>query len=116
MIIIGILILLFLVDLSPFGGSARFYGKWISCGNKPVVTGGRLITSEGEVPYYYTPPIIALTHPYNKAFCTAYDAEKHGYSADKYTYKFPTLQEAGDVCRKPTDPIPETTVVFSVCE
>ncbi len=106
--------LFLLFDLSGLGGNIRFYSKWIECGQKPVgidLQG----TVEGDVGYYGEPPTFKLIRLSPTYFCTAFDAEKHGYSAKRESYEFPVLEKAGALCRKPNEPKSETAAQFSQC-
>ena len=110
-ILLGLFILF---ELLPFVGNVGFYSKWIECGQKPVVIQGSGFLNAG-VSSYSTPPSLQLFPGERTYFCTAFDAEKHGYSANSETYEFPVLRRANAICQKPTDPKPETAVQFPKC-
>lgn len=86
--LIGAIIVLFLIDLTPLSGNTIMYAKWLQCGHKPLKNGWVLT---GEVPNYTTTPTIAFLRGFPKYFCTPYEAEKAGYSADRENYSFPHL-------------------------
>jgi len=112
-ICVGILLLF---DLSPFGGTMKFYATWTSCGHKPVAIVGSGYFNTG-VSSYYTPSNLSLFPGGGREyFCTAFDAEKHGFSADPKVYKFPVLEKNDALCKKPTDPKSETAAIFSPCK
>ncbi|NCU38715.1 hypothetical protein EOL96_06735 [Candidatus Saccharibacteria bacterium] len=90
-IIVVILLILVVFELSPWGGNLRFYGKWMSCGQKPVMTA---LTFGGEVKYYTQSPSFKPIRSYQPTyFCTPLEAEKAGYSANPDYYDFPNLNE-----------------------
>lgn len=94
-----ILVLLVLFDFTPFGGSIRFYAKWIECGNRPMTISGSGYLNAG-VSHYYPAPVISLTRGSNRPyFCTALEAEQAGYSANEHVYSFPELNKLRDVQR-----------------
>jgi len=111
-ILIGIVLFL---DLTPLGGTMRFYATWMSCGRLPVQAAGPGYFNEGTA-YYETAPKFNLFPGNREYFCTAFDAEKHGYSADSKVYRFPELKKNNALCQKPTDPESETAAIFSPCK
>lgn len=112
-ICIGILLIF---DISPLGGTMRFYATWVSCGQKPVAIVGSGYFN-GGVSSYYTPSNLSIFPGGGRVyFCTAFDAEKHGYSADPKAYNFPVLEKNNALCQKPTDPKSETAATFSPCK
>ena len=100
--LIGALIILFLIDLTPLSGNTVMYAKWLQCGHKPLHA--RLGAGMGVagVPNYVTPPDVAFLRGYTPYFCTPYEAEKAGFSADEIYYEFPHLsdQEAQQAIKK----------------
>ena len=111
-VIVGLLIAF---DLTPFGGTIKYYSTWIKCGQVPVVTRGSGYWNSGA-PHYDTPPKVNIFPGIQTYFCTAFEAEKHGYSANPKVYDFPVLKASNALCQKPTDPKPETAAQFSPCE
>ncbi len=112
-----IIALLVLLAISPLGGNIKFYKAWIDCGHKPLSTAGSGYLNDG-VDHYYEPDDFSLIQPTLGYFCTALDAEKHGYSADSHTYIFPEIHKKyGDMyCIGPNDPQSETIAQFSRCD
>lgn len=104
-----------LFDLTPFGGTMKYYSAWNRCGHMPVVTGGSGYWNSGAS-HYYTPPAVNIFPGMQTYFCTAFDAEKHGYSANPKVYDFPVLKAHDALCKKPTDPDSETGATFSPCK
>lgn len=84
MIGLGIIILLVVFDLSPFGGNIRFYAKWVECGQKPV----RLTSAPGAgMVWYETPPSFEPVRFGNYTyFCTASQAKAAGYASSEWGY------------------------------
>lgn len=113
--IAGLVGLLILFDFTPFGGTMKYYSTWVKCGHAPVVTRGSGYWNTG-VSHYITPPKVNIFPGMQTYFCTAFDAEKHGYSANPKIYDFPVLEENNALCKKPTDPEPETAASFSLCK
>jgi len=74
------------------GGNARFYAKWISCGQRPVTTNPTLLLA-GHVQYYDKAPPFSLVRMSPEYFCTPLEAEQAGYSASKHEYQFPNMQK-----------------------
>ena len=109
---IGVIILF---DLTPFGGTIRYYAKWTSCGAQPYQVRGSGYFND-DTPSYYLPPRVNIFPTSRTLFCTAYDAEKHGFSANPEKYDFPVLRRENALCQKPTDPEPDTSAVFSPCD
>lgn len=89
--IVIILLLVVIIDLTPFGGNIKFYAKWIECGQKPVALVSSRYMNSG--PRYYFTPLsfepIRYTSP--NYLCSPLDAEKAGYSASPTGYEFPHL-------------------------
>ena len=77
------------------GGNIRFYGKWISCGQKPLTGKGSGYMNVGA-PHYIESPTIDALRSYPDLFCTPIEAERAKYSADPNRYDFPYLREAGE--------------------
>lgn len=71
-----ILVLWLLFDLSPFGGSIRFYSKWVECDQKPV----RSESVAGDRWYEY-PPNFEFQRIFESQnyYCTPRDAQDAGY-------------------------------------
>ena len=111
-IVVGLVVLL---DLTPFGGTIKYYSTWMRCGHKPVVILGSGYWNSG-VSHYVTPPDINIFPGNPSYFCTAFDAEKHGYSANPKEYDFPVLEANDALCKKPTDPESETAATFTPCK
>ncbi len=89
-IIIIVVILIF--DITPFGGTLKFYSKWIACGEKPVVTrGSGYLNSNAQS--YTTPPSLNIFPGDQLYYCTPLEAEKAGYSANANFYDFPHLRK-----------------------
>jgi len=106
---------LLVFDLSPLGGTMRFYATWMSCGQQPVVTVGSGYFN-AKAPSYQKTPKLNLFPGNRTFFCRAFDAEKHGYSASPKEYDFPVLKKNNALCQKPTDPRSETAATFSPCK
>jgi hypothetical protein len=111
-IVIGVLLIF---DLSPLGGTMKFYTTWVSCGHKPVVTVGSGYFNTGVSSYHF-PPNFNLFPGGQDYFCSPFDAEKHGYSANPNEYDFPVLKKNNALCQRPTDPKSETAATFSPCK
>jgi hypothetical protein len=107
--------LLLLFDLSPLGGTMRFYAAWVGCGQPPLQVTGSGYFNEG-VSHYEAAPKFNLFRGNREYFCTAFDAEKRGFSADPKVYRFPVLEKNNALCQKPTDPQSETAATFSPCK
>ena len=88
-IIAAVMSVLILFDLSPFGGSTRFYSKWIECGQKPV----ELMAKPGLAWYSESASVSVFRPGYIDYACTPLQAEQAGYSANSQTYEFPHLTE-----------------------
>lgn len=114
-IVAALLVLAVVFDLTPFGGTIKYYSTWVGCGHTPVVIGGSGFFNTG-VSHYYTPPKVAIFPGGKTYFCTAFDAEKHGYSANSEEYNFPVLKANNALCKKTTDPEPETAAIFLPCK
>ena len=78
------------------GGNIVFYSKWISCGQKPIVTNQKW-RMEGDPPYYEASVPIKMLRGLPDYFCTPLEAEKAGYSANENRYDFPHLSESRQV-------------------
>lgn len=85
----SLIILLFLFDISPFGGSMSFYAKWVECGRKPVKTA----SLPGMIWYEETKPFELIRSGYQTYYCTPLQAEEAGYSANSDSYDFPHLRK-----------------------
>lgn len=79
-----------LFDLTPFGGTIRYYATWTRCGEKPVVTVGSGYYN-GHTPSYHQAPTVYIFPGNQEYFCTPLEAEKAGYSASPDNYEFPHL-------------------------
>lgn len=90
--IASIVLALILLDLSPFGGNARFYYKWIECGQKPVSERIALVLGS-DVPSYIESKTLQVSRMQTKYFCTPLEAEQAGYSASPTDYEFPHLKQ-----------------------
>lgn len=82
-------------DMSGIGGNARFYAKWIECGQKPLIGRGSGFMNDGVSHYIEAPNfnLVRLTPTY---FCTPIEAEREKYSADPAGYDFPHLRAVGE--------------------
>lgn len=88
--IVIILLLVVIIDLTPFGGNIKFYAKWIECGQKPVIVHGSGF-KKGHPGYYEEQSVVSISRGYGPFFCSPLDAEKAGYSASPTGYEFPHL-------------------------
>lgn len=86
--IIGAVIVLLLLDLTPFGGNITFYSKWIECGQKPV----ELRSKPGLAWYVQSSSFEPFRLGYTNYICTPLQAEQAGYSANPNSYEFPNLK------------------------
>lgn len=89
-----------LYDSSPFGGTTRYYAKWVECGSRPVSSDNTFLAGVGGgwVASYLTNSYTELQPDY---FCTPLEAEKAGYSASSDRYYFPAMEQAGlEPCAK----------------
>ena len=97
--IIGVvvfIILLVLIDLSPFGGNIRFYSKWIDCGQKPLIgIGSGFMNVNAQ--HYHEAETFQIGLRNQNWYCTPIEAERAGYSANKNSYEFPNLKAAGEM-------------------
>lgn len=86
---VGVATFFLAVDLSGIGGNIEFYGKWIECGQKPVVTRYGF-----KSPNYYqdTQTLAVVRLPHGAYFCSPLQAEAAGVSANEEDYVFPHLQ------------------------
>lgn len=91
-VVVIVLIGSIIFELSPFGGNARFYAAWISCGQKPVATAGSGLMNSGAM-HYYNPTSLPGSHPTIEYFCTPIEAEMAGYSANPDRYVFPNIKQ-----------------------
>lgn len=90
-VLVGALVALILIDLTPLGGNTVVYVKMIECGlNVPLRSGTAVL---GEVPYYTSTPLFGVLRGQPKYFCTAEQAELAGYSARSDKYEYPHLNE-----------------------
>lgn len=98
--VLGAMLVLLLLDLTPLGGNTYMYAKWIECGNRPIQDQRWMVA--GEVPYYMATPQFALVRGFPKYFCNSREAELAGYSAEATGYSFPhlTKDEARSVLEK----------------
>ena len=83
-IVLVFTILIVLFDISPFGGSGRFYSKWIECGRKPVE-----ITSApgaGFAWYEESQSFSPVRFGYLTYFCTPEEAGAAGYASSRNGY------------------------------
>lgn len=85
-----IVLLVFIYDISGFGGNIRFYGKWAECGVRPLQSG---ILYTGRIPHYVDTPIFSLMRLSPAYFCSPREAELGGYSANPQYYEFPHLSK-----------------------
>lgn len=82
-----LILLLLIVDISPLGGNLAFYLKWQSCGQRPV----QLASKPGHK-WYEDSPLLSI--PRTQVWmCSAYDAEKAGYSSSELEWSYPHLNE-----------------------
>lgn len=96
LVIVAVVIaLVILFDISPLGGTIKFYTTWISCGQKPVVTRGAGYWNEKR-PSYSTPPDVNIMPGGKKYYCTPIEAERDGYSANENYSDFPHIRAAGE--------------------
>ena len=86
--LIGAVVVLLVIDLTPFGGNTFFYMNWLLCGHQPVQSG---TTVSGEVNHYIATKKFNVLRGLPTYFCSPEDAEKAGYSADPRMYRFPHL-------------------------
>lgn len=87
--IIGAIVVIAAIDLSPLGGNLAVYTNWVQCGGRmPVRSGTRIFD---DVPYYESTPFFGLLRGYPKYFCTAEQAERAGFSSSKDHYTYPHL-------------------------
>lgn len=91
--IIGALVVLVILDLTPIGGNTKFYVKWAECGQRPVYTrqGGGFTS---VVPNYVNTPNFGFMRGFMPYFCTPQQAEQNGYSSDQRVYSFPHLPKS----------------------
>lgn len=91
---LGVVLALAVVIWIPFdvfrGGNIHFYGKWIACGQKPIVTDPHGFVT-GGVPYYEVAPTFQLERHSTLLFCTPLQAEEAGFSADPHKAVFPAI-------------------------
>lgn len=92
------IILLFVVEISPFGGTIRYYAIWHRCGQQPVKTEGSGFFNANAA-WYYLPAKIDIFPGQQDYFCTPIEAEREGYSASREQYDFPHLRETGEPSR-----------------
>ncbi len=82
---------LIVFELSPFGGNARFYAKWVECGRKPMAGGGELALGQEVISYKEPSAFQPLRFIQPEYFCTPLEAELAGYSANPNRYEFPNI-------------------------
>ncbi|MCA9337925.1 hypothetical protein KC949_00075 [Candidatus Saccharibacteria bacterium] len=88
LIVVTLILAVFLAgDLIGLGGNLRYYANWIMCGHKPLVVDHPFMAS-GEYSYGYRSTLLYGQYysPSDPYFCTARDAELHGYSSDHSTF------------------------------
>lgn len=91
-VVVIVLIGSIIFELSPFGGNARFYAVWISCGQKPVASDVSMGLG-AKVSHYVEPGALEpLRFGQPKYFCTPIEAEMAGYSASPNSYEFPHIE------------------------
>lgn len=88
-----VVFLIVLFDLSGIGGNVRFYGKWIECGHRPVVTNPGGDFGGGSVQDYAQAPTFKLVRKSPVYYCSPIEAERAGFSADPNYYSFPHLEK-----------------------
>lgn len=93
------IVALVLLDLTPLGGGIRFYSKWVTCGQKPVVVQGSGFLN-AKTPSYSEPPTLHFFSGARDYYCSPYDAERAGYSASENRRYYPNLEKTGEL----TDP------------
>ena len=89
--LIGAVVVLLIIDLTPLGGNTAFYAKWLSCGERPVHTQFGAGVAQPGVPNYYVASSFGFMRGFTPYFCSPEDAEKAGYSANPKDYEFPHL-------------------------
>lgn len=84
------LMVLAAIDFTPIGGNnIKIYVKAQQCKSWPVKSD---ILLTGEVPHYTSASRFTLVQGYAPSyFCSPYEAERAGYSADAEKYSFPHL-------------------------
>ena len=88
----GLIVFAIILDFTPIGGSnIRVYATALSCKQWPVQKDANLT---GEVPHYTTVPGFSSFAGQVTLFCSPYDAEMAGYSAEGRTYSFPHLPKS----------------------
>lgn len=92
MSVVGALVALVILDLTPLGGNLFVYVKAVECGGKMPLKSG--IAVLGQVPYYTNTQLFSVLRGTPKYFCTAKQAEKAGYSASSNDYEYPNLNES----------------------
>lgn len=89
--LVGALVVLVLLDLTPLGGNIPVYLRWAQCGSRPFQS--ETWTIEGEVPHYKPAPTFAVLRGMPEYFCSEREAQIKGYSADSSKYSFPQLSD-----------------------
>lgn len=99
LIVVGVLIAVLLaIELSPAGGTVRYYAIWYKCGQQPVVAQGSGLFN-AKAAWYFLPPKVDIFPGWQTYFCTPIEAEREGYSAKRDVYDFPHLRETGEPSR-----------------
>lgn len=89
----AILVLLLILDSTPFGGkNIPLYVKWIECSRRPVQTASKIADTVRwyEEAQLFKWPLSFIGGEY---FCTPLEAERAGYSANPEQYQFPHLNK-----------------------
>ena len=89
--LLGAMLVLLLLDLTPLGGNSYYYYSWIRCGEQPVHSKG--VGLINGVPHYENSPKFAFVRGTTPYFCNEREAELAGYSADASDYSFPNLSD-----------------------
>ena len=87
--VVGALVVLLILDLSPLGGNTIMYIHWFVCGGGLPFQSGRRVFD--DKPYYEKAPVFTVMRGYPKYFCTPEQAERAGYSSDPHSYTYPHL-------------------------
>lgn len=91
-VIVGLFLL---VDIYGPTGQIPYYTKWITCGQKPVMERGPGLMGVGAAHYVDS----LLINPIRGGavyYCTPFEAEKAGLSANPDVYRYPHLEAAGE--------------------
>lgn len=89
--LIGAIIVMIVLDLTPLGGNVAFYVKWLSCGQEPMQTKFGAGLAQAGVPNYSQAPVFGLMRGFTPYFCSSIEAERAGFSAKPTVYEFPHL-------------------------